>query len=117
MPEEQELIKNLLSLNRRELAKVMHELSVKSRVRENYQNGDFYEYSLVLAEVSWGCNSGANDSEPTITFIGKEHPSASHVNWGDSYSQEEKCTFCNAIISCAAKTAGCPVCDSTVSCT
>ncbi len=77
----------------------------------------FYEYSLVLAEVSWGCNSGVNDSEPTITFIGKEHPSASHVNWGDSYNQGGKCTCCNAIISCGAKTAVCPVCDSTVSCT
>lgn len=117
MLENEELINNLLSLSYRELAKVMHEVASKNRVRENYQGGDFYEYSLVLAEVSWGRNDGINDPEPTITFIGKEHPRVSHVNWEGRYYQGGKCRYCNSLISCAAKVAICPVCDSTVECT
>ena len=86
-------------------------------VHESYENGDFYEQTYTLAEVSWGTKEGITDTEPTITLLGKVHPDVASVNWGNSICQEGKCTKCNSIVSGVAKVTVCPVCEQRVSCT
>lgn len=111
-------IKELLSkLSVPEIIEIMHDVLIEHKFREQYEDGDFYQQSLALAQVTWGCTEGVIDKEPTIYMLGKVHPTVASAKWGDSISQDGKCTNCNSIVASQSKVAVCPICEQRVSCT
>jgi len=111
------LIKALSELSIPEITEIMHDVLRCHVVHEDCENGDFYEQTNVIAQVSWGTIDGATDEESTISFLGKVHPEVASTKWDNAMCQEGKCENCNSIISSQAKVAVCPVCERKVSCT
>jgi hypothetical protein len=112
-------IKFIASLNEKELVDFFYDAISSKNDEQEFLDG-FYKDRICLIETHFGKYEHELEEEHYSEFMAKPTDELAQLDWvlkENFINHSGKCETCKALITCVAKEAVCPICDSLVECT